>query len=77
MIGCNFAVCRGPLSESRFTQQKAMPVVNGVLEDDDDLLPDAAVASESLADFPLPIGAVPMESLIPDETVTEFCPSLS
>jgi hypothetical protein len=51
-------------------------VVYGVLVDVDDLPLDAALTSESLADSPLPIEAVPMESLIPDEKVPEFCPSL-
>jgi hypothetical protein len=51
-------------------------VVDGVLVDDDDLPFDVAVTSESRADSPIPIEAVPMESLIPDEKVPEFCPSL-
>jgi hypothetical protein len=54
-----------------------MTVVDGVLVDDDDPLPDAAAASGSLADSPLPMMAVPMEFQVPDETVPEFYPSLS
>jgi hypothetical protein len=57
--------------------------IGTITEADDDLvgdvvlLPDAAVVSESLASLPVPIAAIPMESLIPDERVLGFCPPLS
>jgi hypothetical protein len=42
--------------------RKPMPVVDDALVDADDPLPDAAVASESIADSALPIAAIPVES---------------
>jgi hypothetical protein len=53
-----------------------MPVVDDALVDDDDLLPDGPVASESFADSALPIAAIPVESLIADEKVMGFCQPL-
>jgi hypothetical protein len=54
-----------------------IPEADDDLVDDVVLLPDAAVVSESLANPPVPIAAIPMESLIPDERVLGFCPPLS
>jgi hypothetical protein len=56
---------------------RTIPEADDDLVDDVVLLPDAAVVSESLAKFPVPIAAIPMESLIPDERVVGFCPPLS
>ena len=39
-----------------------MLVADGVLVDDDGLLPDADVASASVADYPIPIAAIPKQS---------------
>jgi hypothetical protein len=54
-----------------------MPAVDDALVDDDDLLSDAAATSESDAKSALPIVAIPVESLIPDEKVPGFYPPLS
>ena len=54
-----------------------IPEADDALVDDDDLLSDAAATSESDAKSALPIVAILVESLIPDEKVPGFYPPLS